>query len=83
LPGEAPDYDPDARTSFAHYTMNTDGADQTLLVDTLGQFIDWWPDGRLLVFDGRSSLSVIRGDGPGSHPSRSALNHPAFPDWTS
>jgi Tol biopolymer transport system component len=43
--------------------MNADGSDQHRLSPRFGQFVDWSPDGRYLVFS--PGLNVIRPDGTG------------------
>jgi Tol biopolymer transport system component len=68
--------------AFRIYVMNADGSDQTLLVDTFGQFADWSPDGHYIVFDGADGFNVIRVDGSGLTSISLGLGYAAFPDWT-
>lgn len=61
------------------YVMNADGSNQRRLTDTFGQFMDWSPDGRYLVFS--PGLNVIRSDGSGLLSLDVAVSGPVFPDW--
>jgi Tol biopolymer transport system component len=63
------------------WLMDADGSNQRRLSTNFGQFADWSPDGRFLVFS--PGLNVIRPDGTGLV----SLDVPApgdieFPDWT-
>jgi Tol biopolymer transport system component len=64
------------------YVMNADGSGQTRLSEAFGQIADWSPNGRYIVFEGRSGLSVIRADGSGLTTLPVDVSSPAFPDWT-
>jgi Tol biopolymer transport system component len=62
------------------YVMNADGSDQHRLSLQLGQFVDWSPDGRYLVFS--PGLQVIRPDGTGLTSINVAVGaEPEFADW--
>jgi Tol biopolymer transport system component len=63
------------------YLMNPDGTDQRRLSRTFGQFAEWSPDGRYILF--APHLNVIRPDGSGLV--RIAVEgtpaEPEMPDW--
>jgi Tol biopolymer transport system component len=61
--------------------MDARGSGQTRLTDTFAQLMDWSPDGRFIVFNGRDGLNVIRADGSGLTTIPIALQDPSFPDW--
>lgn len=63
------------------YVMNANGSGQTRLSDVFGQFADWSPDARYIVFDGPSGLQVIGSDGSGLMTLPTGLGYCAFPDW--
>lgn len=66
---------------YALFVMNADGSEQTRVTDTFAQFMDWSPDGRFIVFNGRDGLNVIRADGSALTTVPIALQDPSFPDW--
>jgi Tol biopolymer transport system component len=66
---------------YALYVMNAEGSAQTRLVDGFAQLMDWSPDGRYIVFNGRNGLNVIRSDGSGLTTLPINLQDPSFPDW--
>lgn len=66
---------------FSLYAMDVDGNNQRRLTTTYGQFADWSPDGRFLVYDGEGGLNVIRPDGSGRATIDLDVAYAAFPDW--
>ncbi len=64
------------------YVMQADGSDQTRMSDVYGQIADWSPDGRYIVLEGRTGLSVMRADGSGLTTLPTGVPSPYFPDWT-
>lgn len=66
---------------YALFVMDAHGSGQTRLTDTFAQLMDWSPDGRFIVFNGRDGLNVIRADGSGLTTIPIALQDPSFPDW--
>src|SRR6266508_576171 len=66
---------------YALFVMNADGSGQTRLTDTFAQLMDWSPNGRFIVFNGRDGLNVIRADGSAVTTVPIALQDPSFPDW--
>jgi TolB protein len=65
----------------AIYVMDADGSAQTRLTDGYGQFADWSPDGRYIVF--APELNIMRPDGSGLTrlPVESLPPEPLMPDW--
>jgi TolB protein len=61
------------------WLMDADGSHQRRLSTTFGQFADWSPDGRYLVF--APGLNIIRPDGTGEVALRVTPHEPEFPDW--
>ena len=63
------------------YVMNADGSEQRRLSRTFGQFPEWSPDGRYLLF--APHLNVIRPDGTGltQIPVRDLPAEAEMPDW--
>jgi len=66
---------------YVLFVMNADGSGQTRLTDTFAQLMDWSPNGRFIVFNGRDGLNVIRADGSAVTTVPIALQDPSFPDW--
>jgi Tol biopolymer transport system component len=66
---------------YAPFVMNADGSGQMRLTDTFAQSMDWSPDGRFIVFNGRDGLNVISADGSAFTTIPIALQDPSFPDW--
>jgi Tol biopolymer transport system component len=63
------------------YLMAPDGSAQRPLSRLFGQIADWSPDGRYLVFEGRTGLTVLSADGSANGTIPVAVGEPAFPDW--
>jgi Tol biopolymer transport system component len=63
------------------YVMDADGSGQTRVSKAFGMTADWSPDGRSLVFDGRTGLNVIRWDGSGRTRLPVDLDQPWLPEW--
>lgn len=63
------------------YVMAADGSGQRRLSTIFAQIADWSPDGRSLVFEGRTGLTVLSVDGAavGTIPVR--VGAAGFPDW--
>jgi Tol biopolymer transport system component len=67
---------------YTLYVMNADGTHQRRVSDAFAQIADWSPDGRYIVFDGHTGLSVIRPNGSGLTTLPTGVSPSGFPDWT-
>jgi Tol biopolymer transport system component len=63
------------------YRMAPDGSGQRRLSGMFAQIADWSPDGRYLVFEGRTGLTVLSSDGTAVGTIRVDVTEPGFPDW--
>ena len=63
------------------YVMAVDGSAQRRLSPLFAQIADWSPDGRFLVFEGRSGLTVLSADGSAIGTIPVDVGAPGFPDW--
>ena len=63
------------------YVMNADGSRPHRLSNAFVQIADWSPDGRYIVFEGRTGLSVMRADGSDLTTLPTGLASSNFPDW--
>jgi TolB protein len=66
---------------YALFVMEADGSGQVRLTDAFAQVMDWSPNGRCIVFNGRDGLNVIKADGSALTTIPIALQDPSFPDW--
>lgn len=63
------------------YLMAPDGSGQRRVSALFAQIADWSPDGRFLVFEGRSGLTVVSADGREVGTIAVGVTEPGFPDW--
>lgn len=61
--------------------MAPDGSAQRRLAPLFAQIPDWSPDGRFLVFEGRSGLTVLSADGTAVGTIPVDVGAAGFPDW--
>jgi TolB protein len=63
------------------YVMTPDGSAQRRVSTAFAQVADWSPDGRYLVFEGQSGLTVLSADGATMGTIPVDAGAPGFPDW--
>ena len=63
------------------YVMGADGSGQRRLSTVFAQIADWSPDGRSLVFEGRTGLTVLSVDGAAVGTIPVGVGAAGFPDW--
>lgn len=63
------------------YLMAPDGTNQHRLSAAFAQIADWSPDGRYLIFEGRSGLSLASADDSATAVIPLGVALPGFPDW--
>jgi Tol biopolymer transport system component len=63
------------------YVMRADGSQERRVSLTYGQIADWSPDGRYIVFEGRTGLSILRANGSGLTTLHTNVPSSGFPDW--
>jgi Tol biopolymer transport system component len=63
------------------WLMDADGSNQRRVTTDQVQFPDWSPDGRYIVYEGRTGLNVITPDGSAAGRIPLDVADPLFPDW--